>query len=468
MNNTFKKVLACTLVAAMSMAVFAGCGKDKNAGLTEDGKVLLTIGQTPDPDAKPEKYKARMELISRFNDAHPDIQAEGDAYNFDVKTFSAKAEAGTLPIMGYVPMTEAKKIIDMGYAYDLTDVMKESGYYDILSDSVKNIVTKDGKVYLFPVSTYDTGLFMNVGLLEQAGYVDADGTPHQPETWEELAEMAAKIKEVTGKAGFIFPTMGNQGGWRSMAIFWSYGVDFMEQDKDGKWKATFNTPEAVAALQFIKDLKWKYDVLPSNTLIDGNEINKQIGLGEAAMAFAEPSTITSFYTYGLTKDDVAMVKMPAGPEGRYSLLGGSLQMVPANATEAQAKAALEWLRFTGSSAELTDDVKASIDTELERMKAENEVIGLMSVNPWNDGAAVVSYKEDLYTKECNVNMNHIKLYNDKTGITYKEEEPIDCQALYAILDACVQEVLNNKDADCAALIEKAAADFQSNNLDYAN
>ena len=39
------------------------------------------------------------------------------------------------------------------------------------------------------------------------------------------------------------------------------------------------------------------------------------------------------------------------------------------------------------------------------------------------------------------------------------------RALYALLDACIQEVLTNENADCAALIQKAASDFQQNYLE---
>ena len=63
---------------------------------------------------------------------------------------------------------------------------------------------------------------MNVDLLNQAGYMQEDGTPVEPQTWEELAEMAVKVKEVTvGKMGFVFPTTGNAGGWRFTPIAWS-------------------------------------------------------------------------------------------------------------------------------------------------------------------------------------------------------------------------------------------------------
>ena len=69
----------------------------------------------------------------------------------------------------------------------------------------------------------------------------------------------------------------------------------------------------------------------------------------------------------------------------------------------------------------------------------------------------------------NINMNQVKLYNDFVAdlgdCELKAEEPVCAQELYATLDSCIQEVLVNKDADCAALIKKAASDFQSNYLD---
>ena len=34
------------------------------------------------------------------------------------------------------------------------------------------------------------------------------------------------------------------------------------------------------------------------------------------------------------------------------------------------------------------------------------------------------------------------------------EEPVCAQELYGILDSCIQEVLTNKDADCAALLKR--------------
>ena len=79
----------------------------------------------------------------------------------------------------------------------------------------------------------------------------------EEKTFEELIQTAKTIKEKTGQAGFAIPTSGTEGGWIFANLAWNFGVKFMDK-VDGKWKATFNTPEAVEAFQYLSDLKWKY------------------------------------------------------------------------------------------------------------------------------------------------------------------------------------------------------------------
>ncbi|MCR4718947.1 MAG: hypothetical protein K5768_04890 [Firmicutes bacterium] len=59
------------------------------------------------------------------------------------------------------------------------------------------------------------------------------------------------------------------------------------------------------------------------------------------------------------------------------------------------------------------------------------------------------------------------IFNENKIDAHTEVE-ICAQELYGLLDSCIQEVLTNKDADCKAVIKKAAEDYQSNFLDYEN
>ena len=47
-----------------------------------------------------------------------------------------------------------------------------------------------------------------------------------------------------------------------------FGVEFEEKQSDGSYKAVFDTPQFKNAIEYIRDLRWKYDVLPEETIID--------------------------------------------------------------------------------------------------------------------------------------------------------------------------------------------------------
>lgn len=264
----------------------------------------------------------------------------------------------------------------------------------------------------------------------------------------------------------MMPTTSNAGGWRFTPIAWSYGTVFETLSNDGKWKATFNSPECIKALQFISDLKWKHGVLPENTIINNTNTQEQFSAGNVAMIFAEETSVIKLVqNFGMDMNKIGMLSMPAGDKKRVSLLGGGFRVVDKKATPEQIDACMEWFEFQGLTSNLTDDIKANMTEQYERRRENNELIGLESISPWAPDSEYGSFVSGL-NKQF-VNVNHIKNYNDKTGLELQEEEPKDAQALYSALDNVIQQILTDKNADIADLIKKAD-DFQRNNLDYAD
>ena len=456
------KVVAMMLSGVIAMSVMGGCGK--SADKDENGKIMVSIGGWPSKEGTSkdnyEKQKAEYEQ------ANPQFTIVPDNWTFDLKTFYAKAAGGQLPILYTTHFTEASQLISAGYAADLTDTLKKHNIYDSFNKDIIKLLSKDDKVYGFPIGAYALSISGNVDMMTAAGLVEADGTPKQPKDWNELAEFAVKIKQATGKPGFAIPTSNNCGGWIFMPIAWSYGVEFMKKDGD-KWVATFNTPEAAAALQYIKDLKWKYDVFPSNVLIDQSEYHKLFGTGNVGMII-EGDVSKRVMTYGMTKDQIAMMAMPSGPKKHVTLLGGTLFAVSNKATEDQIDGALKWAEMSYTPF-LSDKYKANLEKSTNASLEKGELIGIKAISTWNDTAETIKYRNDYIDSKANINTNHIKLYNDFLAnpgdCELRAEESVCAQELYSVLDNCIQEVLTNKDADCAALLEKANADFQKNYLD---
>ncbi len=464
MKKMFQMV-ALMLVFVLSLSMLSGCGAD-TSDKNGNGQTVVSVGDWPDKEGIAlDTINARK---ARFEEANPDVVIEPDLWKFDRKTFYAKAAGGQLPTLFKSAFTEAPEIINMEYSEGLTDALKKHGYDGAFNESILELIRdEDGEIVAFPTKPYLLGIAFNVDLLKAAGYVAEDGTPHQPKDWNEMAEMAVKIKETTGKAGIVLPTASRSGGWIFTSIAWSFGVDFMEKDADGNWKATFNTPEAAEALQFIKDLKWKYDVLPANNLIDAEEWYKTLGVGNAAMTVAAGDYTGRVAKYGMQPEQVGMMAIPAGPKRHVTLLGGEIWSVKEGATKDQVDASVRWLKTEFDHA-LTDAYKKTTEESVAKAIKENQHVGIRCLSQWNSDAESLKWYNQYIAEHSNGNPNHVKLYNELVSdcaIEIQPEEPVCCQELYSILDGCLQEVLTNKNADVDSLLENANRDFQINQLD---
>ena len=166
MKKQIMRVAAMGMSLAMAAGVMSGCGDSKKSSADADGKIVITVGDYfADETVNPEAYAKNMKKVAEFEKLHPDIKIEDANWGFDVQSYMAKAEAGTLPTIYYAPLTETKKIIEMGYAADLTDEFKERGFYDEVNSYMLELISDDrGKIYFLPSGNYDVGIAVNVKL----------------------------------------------------------------------------------------------------------------------------------------------------------------------------------------------------------------------------------------------------------------------------------------------------------------
>lgn len=469
MKKRLTKAAALIAVISVICGVCSSCG-NKTATVDEQGRTIISVADWPQKSGA--ELDNMEKLKAEFEAENPDVVIQPDSWTFDLKTFYPKAEAGLLPTVYGTAFTEVPVLVNSGYPAGLSEALSKRGYDGKFNEKVLDIISEDGEIYAFPWAAYVLGLAYNTELFEQAGLMEEDGTPKQPKDWYELAEFAVQIKEKTGKSGFMFPTANNVGGWMFTALAWSFGTDFMEQDENGDWKATFNTPECAEALQYIKDLKWKYDVLPANTLIDSEEYYKTFSVGNAGMIMAAGDVTDKVVKYDMKPDQIGLMGIPAGPKRHVTLLGGSILCVAAEATDEQKDAAIRWFEKRGYGCNADDVSKKSIEDDIKTKLDGGQLIGVKSMSPWNNETEIVSYRNSVIDKYANSNPNHVRLYNEfvtDSSVEIQPEEPVCTQDLYGVLDNCIQEVLTDENADCAAILEKANDDFQRNyldNLDY--
>lgn len=432
--------------------------------------VEISIGGWPKEETDASRYAAMEKSKEEFEDKYPWITVKEENWGYSVSEFLPKAAANQLPDLGMTYFTEVNRIAEAGYASDLTEMMDKYGYTDKIDDNVKELVTIDGKIYYVPDYVYILGLVANKGLFEEAGELNEDGTIPWPDTWEELGELAGRIKEKTGKIGFQMPTMTNTGGWLFTNIAWSYGTEFLKQE-DGKWVAAFNSEECAAALQFVHDLKWKYNALSDNLFVDSNEYYSTYGSEQVAMMIGDLSySNMAWYIdqYQMNPDHMAWGKMPAGPEGRYALSGGNVYMIPNSAGPEKYDALFKWMDHIGIGPEMTPEAEENYDAQMKGYAEKGVPVldELWSV-VWKGGDSYEK-KTAIHKKYANANMDNFRSYLDDDDVIFRPEPEVCAQELYSILDNCIQEVLQDENADIPAILERAANDFQVNYLDNEN
>lgn len=481
-----KKLLSMALVMAMTASLFVGCGSKTTS--TEESKtettdtttttdtseaepteeaaadepVTITLGIWPE-DTLTDDIAVHEGYVATMKELHPNVTCEPAYYKYATDTFMSMVEAGTVPTVFESWFTEPQKLIREGAVADITDQLEARGWLDKISPAIRELLSdENGRIYGIPRDGYALGLMCNVALFKEAGLVDADGYPIYPTTWEELAETAKTIKEKTGAAGLCLLAKDNAGGWHFSNIAWCFGATLTVDNGDGTYTANLNSPEAIAAMEYVKSLKWDYDVLTADpTNEDWGTGFTQLGTGAAAMYIAANDAVNQpTQVNGLPLEDLGMCAIPAGPGGQYSLSGGTPYMFSADATDAEINAALDYIEIMGKGPVATDAA-----VEGMRADAQNKVDNGVPVIPrfpcWVDNE--VTAAEDAIVEEFgNVDVKLYQSYFDATAAAgLRTEEPGLTQDMYAELTKVLQAVITDQNADVKELMETANSNYQA-------
>jgi len=443
-------VIALVLLVAMTLA----CERE------DDGRIVVRLGIWPE-DTLPQEIAMHQEFVRVFNERFPHVRLQPAPYRYAVDTFVPMAEAGRIPTIFETWFTEPGKLIPGGFVRDISEELNALGWADKMNESVRNLLSRDGRIYGVPRDAYALGLMLNMELFRAADLVDEEGLPLYPRTWEELAATARIIRERTGRAGFVLLARDNAGGWHFTNIAWGFGAEFVVE-RDGRWVAQIDSPEVAAAVRFVRDLRWEYDVLtasPTNeTWASGFQA---IGTGLAAMYIAAQDAVNQpTMVNGLPVGDLALVPMPAGPRGQYSLMGGTPYMFARDATSEQVIYALRYLEIMGRAPVVTEDSVAGLMADA-RMRRDSGVPVIPTFPAWTCPDFLQAQQEaiDAY---LNVDMRLFNAYFEmiSQGTNLRAEEPVLTQDLYAELTNVLQAVLTNRNANIPALLATAQSNFQ--------
>lgn len=425
-------------------------------------EVVLKLGIWPEPTLT-DDITLHEGYVTTMKGLHPNVTVVPSYYKYATDTFISMAESGNLPTIFESWYTEPQKLIAGGFVADITDELEARGWLDSINPSIRDLLSKDGRIYGIPRDGYALGLMINVELFEEAGLVDAAGYPLYPKTWTELAETAKIIKDKTGQAGICLLAKDGAGGWHFSNIAWAFGATLTTDNGDGTFTANVDSKEAIAAMEYVKSLKWTYDVLtPDPTNEDWGTGFTQLGTGAAAMYIGANDAVNQpTQVNGLPVDKLSIVAFPAGPGGQYSLSGGTPYMFSKDATPEEINAALDYLEVMGKAPVATEAAIAGMKAD-----AENKIANGVPVIPrfpcW--------IKQDVLDAEASIIKDYgnvdMKLYDSyftatTTAGNLRMEEPGSAQDLYSELTKVLQAVITDKNADVAKLMQTADANYQT-------
>ncbi len=470
----FKRISSLALATILATSILAGCGNSadktepttanaENSESEKQSEVTLTLGIWPE-DTLPDSIALHEGYVETMKTKNPNVTVVPAYYKYATETFVPMAEAGNLPTIFETWYTEPQKLIANGYVADITDELQARGWIDAMNPSIKSLLSdENGRIYGIPRDGYALGVMINVALFKEAGLVDANGVPNPINTWEDLAKAGQTIKEKTGKSGFVLLAKDNAGGWHFSNIAWAFGADLTSVDADGKFVSNLASSEAIAAMNYVKDLKWKYDCLTADpTNEDWGTGFAQLGSGAAAMYIGANDAVNQpTENNGLPAEDLALIAMPAGPNGaQFSLSGGTPYMFSKNASSEEINAALDYLEIMGKAPVASEESTKGMEAD-----AQNKVnIGVPVIKSFPTWVSpeVLKAQEDVVTKYSNVNPALYSTYFDAVGKegNLRLEEEGSTQDMYAELTKVLQAVVTDKNANVESLMKQANENYQ--------
>ncbi len=235
-------------------------------------------------------------LIAKFNDTHPDITVQGQPVPWGnlFSQLEPSVAAGKAADVVAVNEDVVVGFILRGALTEITPAMLRSAGVDAgrFYPSLWNVATVNGKTYGVPVHFVMLVMYWNKDLFQKAGL-----DPNKPPTTraEFLQAARALTVDTSGKhpsdSGFD-PTKLAQwglgvptpwmGGTIAYAVAAQSGVTFVG-DRASGFKANFNSPAGIGAVQFLVDLVQKEHVSPANAT-EQSEIDA-FRAGKAGMNF---------------------------------------------------------------------------------------------------------------------------------------------------------------------------------------
>jgi trehalose/maltose transport system substrate-binding protein len=326
-RRDFLKLAGVTLLGA-------GCGGS-------GGSRNLVFSMGPDTTGN------LQELIERFNDQNGgDFRVHYRRMPADTGQYLERLRAelrtgGDIDVFG-ADVTWPAQFAANGWISDVSGRFPETERFEFLRSQISSL-TYEGKVYGVPWFTDAGMLYYRNDLLEEGGFSEP------PKTWEELKEMAARVKQDSGITfGFVFQGAQNEDGvCNGLEYVWTHGGEVLEPGEP--LDVVIDSPESAAGLATHRSMV-EDGVAPEVVIAFARADSRKAFLDGDAVFLRDWA-----YVYALAGDPeesaieqerVGVAPLPAYGASGQGALGGKNMLI--NAASDGQDQAWEFVRFMTS------------------------------------------------------------------------------------------------------------------------
>lgn len=277
-------------------------------------------------------------LVAKFNAANQGVKVElvlTGNYGQNFEKILAAASANTLPDAAMVELLQIPQLANANQLLALDDLAKDADFkFDDLAPALLGNSYWNNKLYAIPWQRSTTMMFYNRDAFKAAG-LDPD---QPPLTWDEARKMSQTL---LAKNPNMYPMTGAiASDWAFEGHLLSFGGALLS--KDGK-TATYNSPEALAAINVWRDMAQKDKTLSIRGFNDFGAVVTDFIAGKNVMLMH-----SIFSRAQIEKDakfDWDVAAIPGGPAGPVLNAGGGNFVIFSKTTPEKQKAAWTFLKW---------------------------------------------------------------------------------------------------------------------------
>ncbi|MEU7860696.1 extracellular solute-binding protein [Nonomuraea sp. NPDC049141] len=276
------------------------------------------------------------DIAAEYRKSHPQVgKITFDPIPFEnyTTTLTTQIAGGNPPDMAWILENSAPDFVGSGALVPLKSKIENVGE---LVPAATRLWEREGELYAYPFSTSPFGVFVNTDLVKAAGQKPPRELMKAGQWDWEHANQINKAIAAKGKNGLTILNFDYKA-WDNLATIWQ-GWGAKAWSDDGG-TCQFNAPEMVEAMTFVHKAIFTDKSMPGpGTAVD-------FFSGDTAMAVAQISRAAMLKDATFKWD---LVPLPAGPKGKYAVIGqagiGVLKKSP------RAQQATEFLAYFANAA----------------------------------------------------------------------------------------------------------------------